>query len=56
MDDIALNVLFAGSLGLPLVLLAAGVALCLTTTRRVGGLVFFRLGRFGGSFYMAREG
>ena len=40
-------------------ILCALLALCLfqvveSRTRRVGGLVFFRFGRFGGSVYLAR--
>lgn len=48
------TILFIGSLGLPAVVFAAGVILCAVSTKRVGGLLFWRLGRFGGSFYIAR--
>jgi hypothetical protein len=32
----------------------AGLALTYVPTRRVGGLVFWRIGRLGGSVYVAR--
>jgi hypothetical protein len=33
-----------------------GVGILLVCARRVGGLHHWRIGRFGGSFYVARKG
>lgn len=48
------TILFVGSLLLPATVFAAGVAVLFVETKRVGGLLFWRLGRLGGSFYIAR--
>ena len=37
-----------------IVLIAAGLIGYFTETRRVGGIRFWRLGRLGGSFYVAK--
>lgn len=49
------TLLFIASLATPALMLIAGIALCLVRTHRVGGLVFWRIGRLGGSLYIARE-
>ena len=38
-----------------IVMIAAGLIGYFTETRRVGGIRFWRLGRLGGSFYVAKK-
>lgn len=49
------TILFLGSLALPATVLAAGLVLIFAETKRVGGLLFWRIGRLGGSIYVARQ-
>lgn len=46
--------LFLAGAAFPVALAAVGAALVLSTSRQVGGLLFWRAGRVGGSIYVAK--